>query len=210
MAAFIRRIWAWGLAIFLMLMIGLSRAFLGAHFFVDIVLGWLVGALILWLYIRYWDAITSWASQKSTGRQVLYALLLSLGTVLLGWIAVLVTKNFVIPETWMTNALRIGDEKPAPFAISGIITSAATLFGLLAGVALLAPRGGWQVSGPVWKRTARYVIGLIGVLIIWNGLGALFPRGESILPLSLRFVRYSLLGLWVSAGAPLFFTKLKL
>ena len=83
-------------------------------------------------------------------------------------------------------------------------------FIMLAGVAFLAPRGGWQASGPVWKRAVRYVVGLVGVLIIWNGLGILFPRGESIIPLGLRFVRYSLLGLWVSAGAPLFFTKLKL
>jgi hypothetical protein len=66
------------------------------------------------------------------------------------------------------------------------------------------------VSGPVWKRVVRYVVGLLGVLVIWFGLGLVFPRGEAFVSSTFRFVRYSLLGAWVSAGAPLFFTKLKL
>ena len=209
-AAYLRRAWAWVLAIFLMLAIGLSRPFLGAHFFIDVFAGWLIGALTLWLYIRYWDALVDWVSTLSVNRQVLYAFFLSLGMMIFGLMTISFRAGFVFPDEWMTNALRIGDEEPAPLALSGMVTSAATLFGLLAGMAWLAPRGGWQASGTVWKRAVRYVVGLIGVLIIWNGLGMLFPRGETIIPLSLRFVRYTLLGLWLSAGAPLFFTKLKL
>lgn len=56
----------------------------------------------------------------------------------------------------------------------------------------------------------RYVIGLLGVLVIWYGLGLVFPRGESLLPYVLRFIRFALLGLWVAAGVPIFFMKLKL
>jgi hypothetical protein len=114
---------------------------------------------------------------------------------------VFATRNFVLPETWLINAARIGDEQLAPFTMSGIITSAATLFGLLAGIAWKAARGGWQVSGPIWMRTSRYVVGVIRVLVIWYGLGIVFPRGESLIPLLLRFIRYALLGGWVSAGA---------
>jgi hypothetical protein len=77
-------------------------------------------------------------------------------------------------------------------------------------VAWINSRGGWQAAGPVWKRAARYVVGLLGVIVIWYGLGLVFPRGETFIPYVLRFIRYALLGLWVSAGAPLFFTKLKL
>jgi hypothetical protein len=123
---------------------------------------------------------------------------------------VIATRNFVIPEEWIINASRIGDEKIAPFTMSGIVTSAGTLFGFLVGVAWIAPRGGWQVSVPVWKRALRYIVGLLGVLVIWYGLGLVFPRGEAFFPFVLRFVRYALLGGWVSVGAPYFFTKLKL
>src|SRR5574342_1181412 len=100
--------------------------------------------------------------------------------VLLGWIAVIVVRDFVPPETWLLNAARIGDEEIAPLAMSGILTSAGTLFGLLAGIAWMAARGGWQVTGPLWQRVARYVVGLLGVLVIWYGLGLVFPRGESL------------------------------
>ena len=173
-------------------------------------LGWLIGLVLLVLFLRYWEPVAAWAKKQSTGVQILYAFLFSMGLVVLGSIVVSVNSDFVMPADWLANASRIGDEPPAPLALSGILTSAGTLFGLLTGVAVLAPRGGWQVSGPFTKRALRYVVGLLGVLVIWYGLGAVFPRGESILPYVLRFIRYSLLGFWVSAGAPLIFTKLKL
>lgn len=194
----------------MMIMIGLSRTFLGAHFFVDMFAGWMVGIILLWLFMRYWNEVVSWVSTQAFSRQILYALLVSIGMIGLGWIAATMNGNFVLPESWITNAARIGDEELAPFNLRGIINSAATLFGLLVGVAGMAPRGGWQASGPVWMRATRYVVGMIGVLIIWYGLGAVFPRGESLVPYLLRFIRYALLGIWVSAGAPLIFTKLKL
>ena len=210
MAAYLRRGWAWGIAIFLMLMIGLSRVFLGAHFFLDMVAGWLIGALLLWLFLRYWDPIATWVKTQSLGRQILYAFLVSLGMALLGWITVVATRDFVIPEEWIINASRIEGEEITPFTMNGILTAAGTLFGLLVGVAWIDSRDGWQVTGPVWKRAVRYVVGLLGVFVIWYGLGLLLPRDEAFVPFLLRFVRYVLLGLWVSAGAPHFFTKLKL
>ena len=210
MAAYLRRGWAWGIAVFLMLMIGLSRVFLGAHFFFDMFAGWLLGALLLWLFLRYWEPVVTWAKKQSLASQILYALLATLGMALLGWIAVLATRDFVIPEEWIVNAARAGGEEIAPFTMNGILTAAGTLFGFLTGIALIAPRGDWQVSGPLWMRAVRYAVGFLGVLIIWYGLGLLLPRGEALVPFILRFVRYALLGFWVSAGAPYFFTKLKL
>ena len=209
-AAYMRRAWAWVVAVFLMAMIGLSRTFLGAHFFVDMLAGWLIGALLLWLYLRYWEPVAIWASKQPLWRQIFYAFLLSMAIVLFAWIAALTRGDFVLPEAWIVNAARAADGEIAPYSLEAIATLAGTLFGFLAGVAWLAPRGGWQAQGLVWKRVVRYVVGLLGVLVIWYGLGLVFPRGESFSPLALRFVRYSLLGLWISAGAPIFFTKLKL
>lgn len=209
-AGYLRRAWVWVVAVLLMFLIGTSRAFLGAHFFRDILLGWLIGLIFLSLFLRFWDTVETWARKQSTGMQILYAFLFSMGLVLLGAITITANSDFVMPEEWLINASRIGDEVPTPLALSGILTSAGTLFGMLSGVALLAPHGGWQVSGSITKRVLRYIIGLVGVLVIWYGLGLVFPRGEAILPYVLRYVRYSLLGIWVSAGAPVLFTKLKI
>jgi membrane-associated phospholipid phosphatase len=209
-AVYVRRAWAWVIAVFLMVMIGLSRTFLGAHFFVDMLAGWLIGALLLWLYLRYWEPVATWASKQPLQRQILYAFLLSMGIIFFAWIAKLTRGDFVLPEEWIVNAARATDGEIAPYSLEAIFTLAGTLFGFLTGVAWLASRDGWQARGPLWKRFARYVVGLIGVIVIWYGLGAVFPRGEALLPYILRFIRYALLGVWIAAGAPLFFTKLKL
>jgi hypothetical protein len=110
---------------------------------------------------------------------------------------------------WTDNALRAGP-LPDPVSTEGILTSAGSFFGLAAGAAWIAARGGYRTAGPVEKRALRYVVGLIGILIFWYGLGEIFPRGESFLPLLLRYTRYSLVGFWVTAGAPWLFFRFKL
>ncbi|MDP2778006.1 MAG: hypothetical protein Q8O48_10225, partial [Anaerolineales bacterium] len=105
---------------------------------------------------------------------------------------------------------RGGNVEPAPVDPNGIFTSAGTFFGLAFGLAWIVSLGGYQASGPVWMRALRYVIGLIGVLILWMGLGEIFPRGDGVLVYSLRFVRYALVGWWVTGGAPWVFMRFKL
>jgi len=210
MAEYLRRAWIWVAAILLIFFIGISRVFLGAHFFRDILLGWLIGSLLFGLFLRYWDKIVNWAKKLPTGTQVLYAFLFSIGLVVIGALVVAANSDFVIPEEWLVNASRIGEEEISPLSLSDIMTTAGTLFGMLAGVAFLAPRGGWQVSGSFTKRSLRYIVGLVGILVIWYGLGEVFPRGETLLTHVLRYLRYSLLGFWLAAGAPMMFTKLKL
>ena len=51
---------------------------------------------------------------------------------------------------------------------------------------------------------------MVGVLIFWYGLGAIFPREATLLSYSLRYFRYVLVGLWISALAPLTFQRLRL
>jgi hypothetical protein len=57
---------------------------------------------------------------------------------------------------------------------------------------------------------ARYLLGVVGVVIFWYVLGRLLPRGETLLAYSLRYLRYALVGLWVSGLAPALFIRLGL
>jgi membrane-associated phospholipid phosphatase len=209
-AGSIKRTWAWLIAIALMFMIGLSRVYLGAHFFLDILAGWLIGGVLLWLFLRFWEPVSSWVRPQSTGVKILFAFLVSIIMVMLAGVVVFQSTDYQLPSEWLSNALRAGEETPEPVALSGVLTSAGTLFGMLAGVAGLDAQGGWKVSGPWPQRVARYLLGVIGVLLLWFGLGAIFPRGESFIPYVLRFIRYALIGAWVSAGAPLLFGRVRL
>jgi hypothetical protein len=86
----------------------------------------------------------------------------------------------------------------------------AGLLGVSIGYLLEASRVRFLVDGPWWKRLLRLVVGGIGVLAIWQGLGRLFPDEPLALALPLRFLRYFLLSLWVTYYGPLLFVRLRL
>jgi hypothetical protein len=95
--------------------------------------------------------------------------------------------------------------------LSNAITSAATLFGLALGYFWLDSQGGFNAnSGQWWQRIVRFLIGLVGVAVFWMGLGEIFPDGENLISWMLRYLRYGLVGLWISGIAPWTFVKLKL
>lgn len=209
-AAYRKQAWVWVVCGFLIFMIGFSRIFLGAHFPHDVVVGWLFGAILLWAFSRYWNTAAVWLSGKTFGQQVLIAFLVSMLFVVVGMGVTAFRSGYQLPESWLSNAMLVQEEAPYPVDPNGTFTSAGTFFGLGLGLAWINSRGGYQASGPVWKRALRYVIGLIGVLVLWMGLGAIFPRGESVLIFALRYFRYTLVGWWVTGGAPWIFQHFKL
>jgi len=88
--------------------------------------------------------------------------------------------------------------------------NAGVFFGLAWG-AIWLKKGGWfNARGPAWQLIVRFLIGIAGVFVLWMGLGAVFPRGETLLPLLLRYARYTLVGLWMAGIAPLLFIRLGL
>jgi membrane-associated phospholipid phosphatase len=206
----LKRTWASFAAVTVVVLIGLSRIYLGVHFLHDVLLGWFLGGLTLWAFIKFWDPIAARLKKMTMGRQILLAFVFSLAMILLAVLIVFLSRGFTIPQAWVDNATRNGGEAPNPFSMEGIVTTMGTLFGLLAGVAWLAPRGGFQVSGPAWKRALRFAVGLVGVAVFYLGLKLIFPDGDTVVALVFRYIRYTLVGAWVSAGAPWVFSKLKL
>jgi membrane-associated phospholipid phosphatase len=209
LAATIGKWWGWPIAILIILMIGISRLYLGVHFPHDVILGLLIGALLLWLVLRFWNPVTAKLKKMNPGQQILTAFLSSLVLILLSLIPYLWLKitYWQLPPAWAEygkNAV----------SLSGTLTTAGTLFGLLTGLVWINQRGGFDAGGPLWKRVLRYILGIVGVLFFYLGLKVVFgliaPYTEDLLPYILRYIRYVLVGAWISAGAPWIFVKLKL
>lgn len=203
-AAWINKFWVWMVALLLVLLIGFSRLYLGLHFPRDVLAGWVVGYGLLFLFMRAWIPVVAWLRTKTLAQQIALALGVSWIMVLGGILATARLEEYVFPAEWVANALRAGPA-PDPVSVEGTFTSAGSFFGLAAGAAWIASRGGFQTEGPIEKRALRYIMGLLGIAILWFGLGQVFPDGETVVPLTLRYLRYSLVGFWVTAGAPWLF-----
>jgi membrane-associated phospholipid phosphatase len=217
-AAYFKRTWVWVASLIVVFLIGFSRLYLGVHFPHDVLFGWLLGAVILWLFLRFWGPIAAWVARKSLGGKILTGFVVSLLFIVLGYGTWILRSGFQVPETWTANALLAGAEKPNPLDANNFFTMAGTFFGMATGAAWIRSKGGYQVSSgvgslandPVAKRALRYVVGLVGILILYLGLGSIFPRGDGFIVYTLRYVRYTLIGWWVSGGAPWVFVRFKL
>jgi len=205
LAAYLRKWWAWLAAILLILLIGLSRLYLGVHFPHDVLLGWLIGGIILWLALRFWDPVFAWAKKLSVGWQVLAAFLASLVVFLLPVIPYIWLKasNWQPPQEWAMFATEA-------LSLASVATVTGTFFGMLAGVIWLAGQGGFQTKGLWWKLVLRFLLGVAGVFIIRYGLKYIFPAGENVLAYFFGYLRYTVIGFWITAGAPWIFIRLKL
>jgi membrane-associated phospholipid phosphatase len=209
LAASIGKWWGWLIAILIILLIGISRLYLGVHFPHDVILGWLIGALLLWLVLRFWKPVAAWLKKMSLGQQILASFLSSLVLIAFSLIPFFWLKitNWQLPQAWAEFA-------KAAVSLNAAFTTAGMLFGLLTGLAWFNTQGGFDAKGSFWKRILRYILGMAGVLVLYLGLKVLFgliaPSTEAVLPYILRYIRYVLVGAWISAGAPWIFVKLNL
>jgi glycerophosphoryl diester phosphodiesterase/membrane-associated phospholipid phosphatase len=207
-AAELRRRWAWAAGLGLIFLLGLSRIHLGVHLPEDVLIGWAVGAVLLLAFLRLRGPVEGWLAARSSGGQVLVAFGAALGIIAVAGTLRAQLVGYDFPAAWI-GAGEAALEGGA-LGVAGAVNPAAALFGLAAGVVLLRGRGGFDTAGSVTKRALRFPLGLLGVLIVWQGLGALLPGGEDPVALVFRFLRYSLIGFWIGGLAPLLFVRLGL
>jgi hypothetical protein len=211
LATWLQRKWISVAAVAMILLISLSRLYLGVHFPTDVLAGWLVGILLLWGFIRLEGKVESWFRRHTLIQQILTVLAISLALILLGIATRLSLGNWVMPQQWLANATRLGSEPPNPLESADLIANAGSFFGLTAGALWLARRGGFNArEGNPWQLTTRFLLGLVGVAVIWFGLGIVFPHDESLWGTILSYLRYTLMGVWVTGIAPLIFIRLRL
>lgn len=180
LAFHLKKNWGWAIAFLITSLVGFSRIYLGVHFPLQVIVGWGLGITLLAVYIGYLDQVEAWLQQRSLPQHLIMATVLA---------AILC---FAIPN---------GD----------IIAATAVLWAMWCGVALLyAAEIPFSAAGTVGQKIGRFIVGAIVVLALFAGLRAIFPdEGEPLYAL-LRFVRYGLIGLFVSLAGPWLFTKIGL
>lgn len=204
-AAAVQRFWAWLLALLLIFLMGLSRIYLGQHFIQDVIAGFVVGLILLaalFLWNRY---AAAGFSKRLLGQRMLAVL----GVVLALALAYAGVRYLIGPPDMSVPWAAFIPESELS-SITEIATAVGTLLGFGVGILFEGSRVRFRAEGPLLKRIGRYVLGIIITVIIWQGLGAVFPREPLWLALPLRVLRYALVTLWAAYLAPLVFVRLGL
>jgi len=212
LAADVKQRWVWSVALVVVILISLSRLYLGVHFLSDVLAGWLIGGLVVWAFVRWGEALA--ARLRGLNLWIQIALALGVALVYLAMCYAAITLAPPDPPQWAATVTRV---RPAPAGEAfnprspeSPVSAAGRIFGLGLSLALLARGQRFDARGPLSQRALRFAVGVLGVLVFWLGLRVIFPSGEDVIALAFRFVRYTLIVVWGLYLAPLVFLKFKL
>jgi membrane-associated phospholipid phosphatase len=122
-------------------------------------------------------------------------------------------------EHWLsrqTLGLQLGLTLAVPAALllvcsSGHATAAmGTLIGLGVGIVVEGRAVRFSPDGPIWQRAARFIVGIVVIVGLREGLKPVFPAQGEAFYVFFRVFRYGLVGLWAALAGPWVFQRLGL
>jgi len=202
----LQKAWLWTLAVVLILLIGISRIYLGVHFPHDVIFGWLIGAVAIFIFVRLEERIIEFLQAQTIGRQILTVFALSIIILLIAHLIHFLVQGASDPEAWAQYSIL--SRSPSHF-----YTVAGAFMGATNGYLLMVRLAPFKTSGTPAQKIGRYFLGIVGLILIWKGLDSLFglvAPEESLFGYFLRYIRYGATGVWATFLAPLIFLRLKL
>jgi membrane-associated phospholipid phosphatase len=197
--------WGWAAAIVAILLMMLSRLYLGLHFLQDLAGGLLVAFVILFIYWLWLREGQVRIGKYIFGRRLLWAI--APPFILLALYAIII---FVLgePETAVSWSEFIPGAEMESY--KSVALSFGAFLGFAIGILFEARDVRFQVEGAWWQRLLRFIVGLAGMLLCWRGLALIFPTEPTWLMLIFRALRYFITVLWVTYFAPMLFVRIGL
>ena len=166
----------WVVAILVILGVGLSRIVLGVHFPQDILGGWLIGLVVLVLYIWLEPLVARWLSRQQVSTQLVLA------------VGIPVLLIILHPS-----------DMDGLYPAEGAITPLGALAGFGLGLVMERKWVRFSAKGTWVRRVLRFLLGIVVAAVFYLGPRLLLPEEMSHgLESGARFVRYALVG-WVVA-----------
>jgi len=194
-ASILKRGWFWLIALCVVILIGLSRIYLGVHFSSQVIIGWLIGVLVLMAFIRFEQNVLVWFLKKGFSSQMLLIAGLSALLVFLGGVIVFLFRNWEMPTLWISNSTAyFSDSKKTILLSEGIDAIAGNggaFMGTAMGAVLSHRKGGFDSGGKIWKRVLRSVSGLVLCMALYGVLMLSEPdQNSEVLYAFWRFIGF--------------------
>jgi membrane-associated phospholipid phosphatase len=189
----VRRWWVVLVCIALFLTTSFARIFAGIHFVLDILGGWILGFLLLAIFLLAMPRAEAYAARLSRPARVALFVAVAAVPILLVIPAYLSLTGWQLPEVWAALALQQTGTAIHPVQIQYAYGASGTIFGSLIGYEFLRSCGGWSPPPGMKQRAMIMVPGTISVLLInagiptaWKilGLTAVVPQLAAFLSLA--------------------------
>ncbi len=183
LAQWLKKPAVWLVAVLIAILVGISRVYLGVHWPVDVIGGWFFGAFFgIWFY--------NFCLRLMSKPQLFRAFIISYAFfALLALFTIIYINNSGIYSLFYRNFLKI----------TAIIVG--SVMGYLIEIRYLA----YQIQAKKDKKILRFFCGMLGAFFIIGGLKLL-----SVEAMWFVFLRYFLLGLWITFIFPWIGSKLKM
>ncbi len=207
--AWFRKTPVWATCLVLVLLVGVARMYLGVHFLADILTGWVAALVILLVFLRYEKAAATWFLQRPVPVRILLALGVSCAFILLSQMVISGYGTWQVPAEWSALAFAQTSESINPLSLKDTLLAAGVLFGAAAGAGISAEYIPYSIEGTWSRKATRFFVGIIVLAVLWVALSAA-TKSPGLAGYGMTYIRAALVGVWVTAGAPLLFKKFNL
>jgi membrane-associated phospholipid phosphatase len=208
-AVVIRKWWVVLVCIIMLLTAGISRFLLGIHFVLDVLGGWILGFLLLAVFLLAMPRAEAFAARISRPARIALFVGVAAVPLLLVILPYLSLAGWQLPAAWAALALQQTGHAIDPVQVQYAYGASGIILGSLCGYECLRAYGGWNPPGDLKRRVMVLVLGTLSVLVVDNNIPALWDiiGLSAAVPHLATFLSMTVVTFWLMACVPLLAKK---